>query len=164
MVSAVEAALESPQLPPEARDRIHAFLRLYRAAGPALEEMRADVFVRRLIERIGLRRHQLFAASPETAYRLVNLSRLGEVAAAWTRREPRASTRDFVRYLTAVAEAGGVGGQPPPRPRHAARVRGDDPRPPRARARMAGGDRPRVSAAVAAVRAGAVRGRRGGGD
>jgi DNA helicase-2/ATP-dependent DNA helicase PcrA len=112
MVSAVEAALESPQLPPEARDRIQSFLRLYRAACSALEEMRADVFVRRLIERIGLRRHQLFAASPETAYRLVSLSRLGDLAAAWTRREPRASTRDFVRYLTAVAEAGELGDDP----------------------------------------------------
>ena len=112
MISAVEAALESPQLPPEARDRIQAFLKLYRAAGAALEEMRADVFVRRLIERIGLRRHQLFAASPETAYRLVSLSRLADLAAAWARREPRASTRDFVRYLTAVAEAGELGDDP----------------------------------------------------
>src|ERR671911_2410539 len=112
MVSAVEAALESPQLPPEARDRIHAFLRLYRAAAAALEEMRADVFVRRLIERIGLRRHQLFAASPETAYRLVSLSRLRGLGAAWARREPRASTRDFVRHLTAVAEDGGLGDDP----------------------------------------------------
>ena len=112
MISALEAALESPQLPPEARDRIQSFLKLYRGAAAALEEMRADVFVRRLIERIGLRRHQLFAASPETAYRLVNLSRLGEVAAAWTRREPRASTRDFVRYLAAVAEAGELGDDP----------------------------------------------------
>ncbi|MGH2989822.1 MAG: ATP-dependent helicase [Solirubrobacterales bacterium] len=118
MISAVEAACESPQLPPEARDRIQAFLKLYRAAGAALEEMRADVFVRRLIERIGLRRHQLFAASPETAYRLVSLSRLADLAAAWARREPRASTRDFVRYLTAVAEAGELGDDPlaePPR-------------------------------------------------
>jgi DNA helicase II / ATP-dependent DNA helicase PcrA len=112
MISAFEAALESPQLPPEARDRIQAFLRLYRAAASALEEMRADAFVRRLIERIGLRRQQLFAASPETAYRLVTLSRLAELATAWTRREPRASTRDFVRHLTAVAEAGELGDDP----------------------------------------------------
>ena len=110
MISALEAALESPQLPPEARDRIQAFLRLHRAASAALEEMRADVFVRRLIERIGLRRHRLFAASPETAERLVNLSRLAELAADWSRREPRGSVRDFVRHLTAVAEAGELGG------------------------------------------------------
>ena len=106
MISALEAALESPQLPPEARDRIQAFLKLQRAAAAALEEMRADVFVRRLIERIGLRRHRLFVATPEAAERLQSLSRLSELAAAWTRREPRGSVRDFVRHLTAVADAG----------------------------------------------------------
>jgi DNA helicase-2/ATP-dependent DNA helicase PcrA len=116
MISALEAALESPQLPPEARDRIQSFLRLHRAASNALEQMRADVFVRRLIERVGLRRHRLFAASPETAERLVNLSRLAELAADWSRREPRGSVRDFVRHLNAVAEAGALGGDDSDRP------------------------------------------------
>ncbi len=111
MISALDAALESPQLPPEARDRIQSFLRLHRAAANALEQLRADVFVRRLIERVGLRRHRLFAASPETAERLVNLSRLAELAADWSRREPRGSVRDFVRHLNAVAEAGELGGE-----------------------------------------------------
>ncbi len=106
MISALEAALESPQLPPEARDRIQAFLKLHHAAAAALEEIRADVFVRRLIERIGLRRHRLFVATPEAAERLQSLSRLSELATAWTRREPRGSVRDFVRHLTAVADAG----------------------------------------------------------
>jgi DNA helicase-2/ATP-dependent DNA helicase PcrA len=106
MVSALEASLESPQIPPEARDRIREFLQLHRAAARAMGEMRADVFVRRLIERIGFRRHRLFAAHPEAAERLRNLSRLGELAAAWTRREPTGSNRDFVRYLAAVSEAG----------------------------------------------------------
>ena len=109
MVSALEAALESPQLRPEARDRIQAFLKLHRTAAAALDEMRADVFVRRLIERVGLRRHRLFAATPETAERLVNLSRLAELAADWSRREPRGSVRDFSRHLTAVADAGEIG-------------------------------------------------------
>src|SRR5262249_61859996 len=94
------------QLPPEARDRIREFLQLHRAAARAMGEMKADVFVRRLIERIGFRRHRLFAAHPEAAERLRNLSRLGELAAAWTRREPTGSNRDFVRYLVAVSEAG----------------------------------------------------------
>src|SRR5436190_4880713 len=106
MVSALEASLESPQIPPEARDRIREFLQLHRAAARAMGEMRADVFVRRLIERIGFRRHRLFAPHPEAAERLRNLSRLGELAAAWTRREPTGSNRDFVRYLVAVSEAG----------------------------------------------------------
>ncbi len=118
MISALEAALESPQLPPPSRDRLRAFLKLYRAAAGAFDGLRADVFVRRLIERIGFRRHGLFAASPETAERLVNLSRLAEIAAGWSLRRPDGSTREFVRYLAAVAEAGRRftrPAEPPPR-------------------------------------------------
>jgi DNA helicase-2/ATP-dependent DNA helicase PcrA len=116
MISALEASLESPQLPPEARDRIQAFLKLHGAASGALEQMRADVFVRRLIERIGVRRQRLFVATPEAAERLQSLSRLSELAAAWTRREPRGSVRDFVRHLTAVADAGELESADPPFP------------------------------------------------
>ncbi len=118
MVSALDAALESPQLRPEARDRIQAFLKLQRSAAAAMEAMRPDVFVRRLIERVGMRRHRLFAATPETAERLVNLSRLAELAADWSRRVPRGSARDFVRHIAAVAEAGEVGAEDadPPAP------------------------------------------------
>jgi DNA helicase-2/ATP-dependent DNA helicase PcrA len=116
MVSACEAALESPQIPPEGRERIQAFLKLYGEASAALEERRADVFVRRLIERVGLRRQRLFAAEPEVAERLLALSRLAELASVWARREAHGSTRDFVRYLSAVAEAGvePAGGEGPP--------------------------------------------------
>jgi len=106
LVSAAEAALESPQIPPEARERIQSFLKLYNTASAALEERRADVFVRRLIEAVGLRRQRLFAAQPEVAERLLALSRLAELAAAWARREPNGSTRDFVRHLSAVADTG----------------------------------------------------------
>jgi DNA helicase II / ATP-dependent DNA helicase PcrA len=106
LVSACEAALESPQISPEARERIQSFLKLYGTASAVLEERRADVFVRRLVEAVGLRRQRLFAAQPEVAERLLGLSRLAELAAAWTRREPNGSTRDFVRHLSAVADAG----------------------------------------------------------
>ena len=118
MVAACEAALDSPQIQPEARERIQSFLKLYRAAAAAMEERRADVFVRRLIERVGLRSQRLFAAQPEVAERLLGLSRLAELAAAWARREPHGSTRGFVRYLSAVAEAGvePAGGEEPPSP------------------------------------------------
>src|SRR6185503_14898216 len=118
MVSACEAALESPQIPPEARERIQSFLKLYGEAAAAMEERRADVFVRRLIERVGLRRQRLFAAQPEVAERLLGLSRLAELASAWALREPHGSTRDFVRYLSAVAETGiePAGGEEPPSP------------------------------------------------
>jgi DNA helicase-2/ATP-dependent DNA helicase PcrA len=118
MVSGCEAALESPQIPPEGRERIQSFLKLHGEASAAMEERRADVFVRRLIERVGLRRQRLFAAEPEVAERLLGLSRLAELAAIWARREPHGSTRDFVRYLSAIAEAGvePAGGEEPPSP------------------------------------------------
>jgi DNA helicase-2/ATP-dependent DNA helicase PcrA len=118
MVAACEAALDSPQFQPEARERIQSFLKLYNAAAAAMEERRADVFVRRLIERVGLRRQRLFAAQPEVAERLLGLSRLAELATAWARREPHGSTRGFVAYLSAVAEAGvePAGGEEPPSP------------------------------------------------
>jgi DNA helicase II / ATP-dependent DNA helicase PcrA len=106
MVAACEAALDSPQFQPEARERIQTFLELYNAAAAVMEERRADVFVRRLIEQVGLRRQRLFAAQPEVAERLLGLSQLAELATAWSRREPHGSTRGFVAYLSAVAEAG----------------------------------------------------------
>jgi DNA helicase-2/ATP-dependent DNA helicase PcrA len=106
MVAACEAALDSPQFQPEARERIGTFLKLYNGAAAVMEERRADVFVRRLIEQVGLRRQRLFAAQPEVAERLLGLSQLAELATAWSRREPHGSTRAFVSYLSAVAEAG----------------------------------------------------------
>ncbi|MBK5232529.1 MAG: ATP-dependent helicase [Thermoleophilia bacterium] len=106
MVSACDAALESPQISPEARQRIEAFLSLYRAAAGALDGHRPDVFVRRLIERVGFRRQRLFAAKPETAERLLGLSRLAEIATAWARRDPNGSTREFTKYLSALADTG----------------------------------------------------------
>jgi DNA helicase-2/ATP-dependent DNA helicase PcrA len=118
MVAGCEAALDSPQFQPEARERIQTFLKLYGTAASAMEERRADVFVRRLIEAVGLRRQRLFAAQPEVAERLLGLSRLAELATAWARREPHGSTRGFVAYLSAVAEAGvePAGGEEPPAP------------------------------------------------
>ncbi len=106
MVGALGAAMESPQIPPEARDRIRSFLGLYRSASSALDATRPDLFVHRMIERLGLRRQLLFAASAEVVERLVNLARFGELAAAYARRAPHATARDFARTVSAVAEAG----------------------------------------------------------
>jgi DNA helicase-2/ATP-dependent DNA helicase PcrA len=106
MVAGVVAACDGPQLSPEGRDRAQAFLRLYRAASAAFAEMRPDMFVHRLIERIGLRRQQVFAAHADTVERLVNIAKLSELAGAYMRRQPDATPRDFVRYVAAMAEAG----------------------------------------------------------
>ena len=118
MVSALRAATESPQLPPEAREHIHAFLRLYREASASLDSARPDLFVHRLVDRLGLRRQQVFSAQADVVERLVNLARLGELASSYAQRAPHATPRDFARYAAAVADAGlreedGAGPPPP---------------------------------------------------
>jgi DNA helicase-2/ATP-dependent DNA helicase PcrA len=106
MPSAISAALEGPQLSPEGRDRAQAFLKLYRSASGAFEDRRPDAFLLRLIERIGLRRQQVFATHADTVERLRNIAKLSELATEYLRREPQATMRDFTRYLCAVAESG----------------------------------------------------------
>jgi DNA helicase-2/ATP-dependent DNA helicase PcrA len=106
MVAALAAATESPQVPPEARERIRVFLKLYRAWAAQIDTMRPDLYVHRLIERLGLRRQQLFAAQADVVERLRALARFGELAAAHVARMPQATAREFARSIAAVAEQG----------------------------------------------------------
>jgi DNA helicase-2/ATP-dependent DNA helicase PcrA len=106
MVEALAAATESPQVPPEARERIRVFLKLYRSGMAAIDTARVDLYVHRLIERLGLRRQQLFAAQPDVVERLRALARFGELAAAYVRRAPQATPREFARSIAAVADYG----------------------------------------------------------
>ncbi|MGH2861800.1 MAG: PD-(D/E)XK nuclease family protein, partial [Solirubrobacteraceae bacterium] len=106
MVAALAAATESPQVPPEARERIRVFLKLYRACAAPIDTMRPDLYVHRLIERLGLRRQQLFAAQTDVVERLRALARFGELATAHVARSPQATAREFARSIAAVAEWG----------------------------------------------------------
>ncbi len=106
MVAALAAATESPQVPPEARERIRVFLKLYRSAVAAIDTSRPDLYVHRLIERLGLRRQQLFAAQSDVVERLRALARFGELASAHVQRAPQATPREFARSIAAVADFG----------------------------------------------------------
>jgi len=106
MVAGLAAALESPQVPPETRERIHVFLKLFRSGVAALDSTRPDLYVHRLIDRLGLRRHQLFAAQADVVERLRALAVFGELAAGYARRSPQATARQFARQVSAVAESG----------------------------------------------------------
>ncbi|HUE26480.1 MAG TPA: ATP-dependent DNA helicase, partial [Solirubrobacteraceae bacterium] len=106
MVAALAAATESPQVPPEARERIRVFLKLYRSGVSTLDTTRPDLYVHRLIDRLGLRRHQLFAAQADVVDRLRALARFGELAAAYARRAPQGTPREFARSIAAVADSG----------------------------------------------------------
>ncbi|HEY2318719.1 MAG TPA: ATP-dependent DNA helicase [Solirubrobacteraceae bacterium] len=106
MVSALSAAIEAPQVPPEARDRIRMFLKLHKAGMAAIDTSRPDLYVHRLIERLGLRRQQLFAAQSDVVERLRALAAFGELAAAYVARSPQATPREFARSIGAVADYG----------------------------------------------------------
>ena len=80
------------------------FLRLYRESAATLDSDRPDLFLHRLIERLGLRRQQVFSAQADVVERLLHLARLGELATSYARRAPQATPRDFARYVAAVAE------------------------------------------------------------
>ncbi len=104
VVAALAAAMESPQLPPEARERIGRFLELHRWASGGLDTVRADLFVGRLIERLGLRRRQLLAAEGEDAQRLAYLAGLCELAEEFVGSSPRPTARALAMHLTAASE------------------------------------------------------------
>ena len=123
MVAALAAATESPQVPPEARERIRVFLKLYRAGAAAIDTTRPDLYVHRLIERLGLRRQQLFAAQADVVERLRALARFGELAAAYVRRAPQATPREFARSIAAVADFGLREQEEPELSRRSARCR-----------------------------------------
>jgi DNA helicase-2/ATP-dependent DNA helicase PcrA len=106
MVAALAAATESPQIPPEARERIRVFLKLYRSSAAQIDTTAPDLYVHRLIERLGLRRQQLFAAQSDVVERLRALARFGELASAHVSRAPQATAREFARSIAAVAEHG----------------------------------------------------------
>ncbi len=106
MVAALAAATELPQVPPEARERIRVFLKLYKAGGATIDATRPDLYVHRLIDRLGLRRQQLFAAQADIVARLRALARFGELASAYVRRCPQATAREFARSIAAVADFG----------------------------------------------------------
>lgn len=106
MVRGLAAATESPQLPPEARDRVLAFLRHYERAAQDLDTIRPDRFVHELIDDLGLRRRQVFTAQAAVIERLRGLARLCELAAGYGDRAPQATPREFARWLASLADAG----------------------------------------------------------
>jgi DNA helicase-2/ATP-dependent DNA helicase PcrA len=105
MVSGLESVLQVAGTPPDACERIEKFLRLYRVAGRAFDEMRPDVFVQRLVERLGLQKQQLFVAERESLERLMNIAKFVDLASAWARQKRHGTAREFARYIVSAAEA-----------------------------------------------------------
>jgi DNA helicase II / ATP-dependent DNA helicase PcrA len=104
LVSGLEAATESPQVPPEARERIQRFAELHRSGAAELDTVQPDVFIGRLIERLGMPGRPLLTAE-DAAEQRASLEHLRELAAELVRREPRATSRQLARHLASVVGA-----------------------------------------------------------
>ncbi len=128
LVVGLAAATESPQVPPEARERIQRFVELHRSAAAELATVAPDVFIGRLIERLGMRGRALLAPD-DAAEQRAGLERLRALAVDYVRAQPHASTRDLARHLATVvpdAHADAPAVDPSPA-RHGEQTPGGDP-------------------------------------
>jgi DNA helicase-2/ATP-dependent DNA helicase PcrA len=108
VVSALPAATESPQVPPEARERIHRFLELHADLLVAMAEMPPELFLQRLLERIGAAGGGPLTASSQVAERGASLAWLQAQARSFSRRFPWADGRELISHLVTVADTGAV--------------------------------------------------------
>ncbi|HWG07519.1 MAG TPA: PD-(D/E)XK nuclease family protein [Solirubrobacteraceae bacterium] len=112
LVSGLTAASESPQVPPEARERIERFVAVHRSAAGALDSLSPDAFIAELIELLGTRGRALLAPA-EVATREASLSGLRELTVAFTRADPEATPRELARHLAAVVPRARAAAGPP---------------------------------------------------
>jgi RecB family exonuclease len=105
LVSGLTAATESPQVPPEARERIQRFVELHRGAVGELDPthpVRPDVFLERLVERLQAPGRALLVPA-DAAAQNESLTALRALAAEFVRERPTAGVRELTRHLGTVA-------------------------------------------------------------
>jgi DNA helicase-2/ATP-dependent DNA helicase PcrA len=102
LVAGCAAALESPQIPPEARERIERFIALHAHAESALASSGAEEFMRALIESLSTPGKPLLAPA-QAARQRTGLRRLESLASEFVRAEPHASADELARHLAAIA-------------------------------------------------------------
>jgi len=101
LVAGLSAATESPQVPPEARERIERFSALHRSAAVGLDTLAPDTFVTELIELLGTRGRALLS-SRDAADQDTSLQGLRDLAAGFAHEQPHSTPRDLARHLAAV--------------------------------------------------------------
>jgi len=102
LVAGCAAALESPQIPPEARERIERFIALHAHAEAALASSGAEGFMRSLIESLSTPRKPLLAPAQAERQR-AGLRRLESLTSEFVRDDPHASAGQLARHLAAIA-------------------------------------------------------------
>jgi DNA helicase-2/ATP-dependent DNA helicase PcrA len=101
LVSGLGAATESPQVPPEARERIQRFVELHRSTAAGLDELGPEPFIAELIERLGMRGRALLTPEDAAGQR-ASLEQLRELACAFVRRSPDSTARELAMHLAAL--------------------------------------------------------------
>jgi RecB family exonuclease len=101
LVAGLTAANESPQVPPEARERIQRFVDLHRSAAAGLEQLAPEAFIGELIERLGMRGRPLLMPEDAAGQR-ASLEKLRELACEFVRREPASTPRELARHLAGL--------------------------------------------------------------
>jgi RecB family exonuclease len=101
LVIGLTAATESPQVPPEARERIQRFVELHRRAVAELDTVAPDLFVSHLIGWLGMRGRPLLAPE-DAAEQRASLECLRVLAVEFVQRRPESSTRELSRHLATV--------------------------------------------------------------
>ncbi|MCW3031107.1 MAG: ATP-dependent helicase [Solirubrobacterales bacterium] len=101
LVAGLTAATESPQVPPEARERIERFASLHRSAIVALDALAPDAFLLELIELIGMPGRALLTVD-DAAEQRASLQGLRDLADELVRAESPSSSRELARRLAAV--------------------------------------------------------------
>jgi DNA helicase-2/ATP-dependent DNA helicase PcrA len=101
LVSGLGAATESPQVPPEARDRIQRFVELHRGAAAGLDDLAPEAFIGDLIERLGMRGRPLLTPQ-DAAEQRASLEQLRELACAFVRSRPASTARELARHLAGL--------------------------------------------------------------
>ncbi len=120
LVAGLKAATESPQVPPEARERIERFVALHRSAAAGLDAQAPDLFIAELIELLGTPGRALLAPQ-DAAEQRASLQGLRDLAARFAHEQPSATPRELARHLATVAPvaratgsaASGAGAEPP---------------------------------------------------
>jgi DNA helicase-2/ATP-dependent DNA helicase PcrA len=102
LVAGCAAAIESPQIPLEARERIERFIALHGRAEAALGRSGAEAFIRELIESLSTPGKPLMAPA-QAARQRAGLRRLESLASEFVRAEPHASAGQLARHLAAIA-------------------------------------------------------------
>ncbi len=99
LVAGLAAAIESPQVPPEARDRIQRFTELHQSASVALDTLAPDAFLLHLIDGLAARGRPLLVPE-DAAEQRESLASLHRLAINFVCDEPHASARELARHLT----------------------------------------------------------------